>query len=138
MSPIHELKKKPSHDSWGKKTARSNKGLMYMSSKERLREREAERKRASIGAVGGGRLSSDRASEPRPDPILAETPISEEPHSSEGSPSRRDRDRHPSVRGCAAQPAAHTHERTPASGRLGPTRRGPRAGRPSATANRTT
>ena len=80
VSPSPELKRRPSLDSWGKKTGRSTKGLMYMSSKERLREREAERKRASIGAVGGGRLSNDRATEPRPDPFLAETPISEEPH----------------------------------------------------------
>ena len=81
VSPAPELKRRPSLDSWGKKTGRSTKGLMYMSSKERLREKEAERKRASIGAVGGGRLSIDRATEPRPDPFLAETPISEEPHS---------------------------------------------------------
>ena len=81
VSPPPELKRKSSKDSWGKKTGRAHKGLMYMSSKERLREKEAERKRASIGAVGGGRLSSDRATEPKPDPFLAELTISEEPHS---------------------------------------------------------
>ncbi|TPX11505.1 uncharacterized protein E0L32_007716 [Thyridium curvatum] len=79
-SPIPELKERRSHDSWGKKTSRSHKGLMYMSSKERLREKEAEKRRASIGAVGGDRLAVKRALSPRPDPFLAETAISEEPH----------------------------------------------------------
>jgi hypothetical protein len=81
VSPAPELKKKPSLDSWGKKTGRANKGLMYMSSKERLREKEAERKRASVGAVGTARLSTERTGDARqPDPFLAETPISEEPY----------------------------------------------------------
>ncbi|ROT36682.1 alpha/beta-hydrolase [Sodiomyces alkalinus F11] len=60
-----------SRDSWGKKQSRSNKGLMYMSSKERLREREYEKRRASS--------QSDDFVAPRPDPFLAETSISEEP-----------------------------------------------------------
>ncbi|PKS06712.1 hypothetical protein jhhlp_006786 [Lomentospora prolificans] len=79
--PSHpELHKKRSHDSWGKKQGRSHKGLMYMSSKERLRERELEKKRASIGAVGGNGFSPVAIS--RPDPFLAETPITEEVHES--------------------------------------------------------
>ncbi|KAG5982817.1 hypothetical protein E4U55_001311 [Claviceps digitariae] len=79
-----------SHDSWSKKTSGwSSKSIMYMSSKEQLRERESERKRLSgqagssstgeavVGPSGsfhdhgGGKL----------DPILAETAISEEPAS---------------------------------------------------------
>ncbi|KAL2756512.1 hypothetical protein ACRALDRAFT_1081663 [Sodiomyces alcalophilus JCM 7366] len=51
--------------------SRSHMGLMYMSSKERLREREYEKRRTST--------QSDDFITPRPDPFLAETPISEEP-----------------------------------------------------------
>ncbi|EFX00345.1 alpha beta hydrolase fold family [Grosmannia clavigera kw1407] len=80
VSPIPELRRRSSHDSWGKKTARSQKGLMYMSSKERLREKDAEKKRISIGAVGTDRLSSSGAISPRTDAFLAEEPISEESH----------------------------------------------------------
>ena len=76
-SPASELRHQKSQDSWGIKMAgRATKGLMYMSSKERLRDRE-ERKRASVGAAGSERLGSVS---PRPkDPFLAETAISEEP-----------------------------------------------------------
>jgi hypothetical protein len=69
------LRRQRSHDSWGKKTSRNSKGLMYMSSKEALREKEFERKRASVGAVGGG---SNRLASPDPDPLLAESVINEE------------------------------------------------------------
>ncbi|RKU48742.1 hypothetical protein DL546_001291 [Coniochaeta pulveracea] len=75
------LKKQRSHDSWSRAFSRGSKGLMYMSSKEQLRERELEKKRASVGAVGGspnGHLSPRSAE--RQDPFLAETPITEEPH----------------------------------------------------------
>jgi hypothetical protein len=77
----NSLKKQRSHDSWGRAFSRGSKGLMYMSSKEQLRERELEKKRASVGAAGGssnGHLSP-RTTE-RQDPFLAEMPISEEPH----------------------------------------------------------
>jgi hypothetical protein len=63
---------------------------MYMSSKERLREKEFEKKRASIGAVGGGSngpLSPGVNIPARPDPFLAESVINEEPHTD--SPPRR-------------------------------------------------
>jgi hypothetical protein len=52
-----------------------------MSSKERLREKEFEKKRASVGAVGGNPHSSlsGAGASTRPDPFLAETAISEEP-----------------------------------------------------------
>ena len=51
-----------------------------MSSKERLRERELERKRASIGATGGASNGNSpaNATSPRPDPFLAESVINEE------------------------------------------------------------
>ncbi|KAG5999418.1 hypothetical protein E4U54_001855 [Claviceps lovelessii] len=76
-----------SHDSCGKKTGWSSKPIMYMSSKEQLRERESERKRlsgqagastAEAGVGSSGRSIDDHADE-KLDPILAETAISEEP-----------------------------------------------------------
>ncbi|OAA65675.1 alpha beta hydrolase fold family [Niveomyces insectorum RCEF 264] len=90
VSPIPELRRRSSHDSWGKKTGRSHKGLMYMSSKERLREKEADKKRSSIGGGGGGseRLSTSGTVSTRADPFLAETPISEESHTD--SPSTKE------------------------------------------------
>ncbi|KAI1386535.1 alpha/beta-hydrolase [Hypoxylon trugodes] len=80
VPPTPELRKQRSHDSWGKKQARSQKGLMYMSSKERLRASESERKRASSGSIG--QSNSLNGLSPRPDTILAETPIREEPSDS--------------------------------------------------------
>ena len=95
-APAPELKRRRSHDSWGKKTARSQKGLMYMSSRERLRERDIERKRSSIGggssggaAVGSSAVtagSSSNHSGGRGDPFLAETAISEEPGANSDNP----------------------------------------------------
>ncbi|KAM5378815.1 hypothetical protein ACJZ2D_004288 [Fusarium nematophilum] len=85
-APTPELHHQRSHDSWGKKTSRSQKGLMYMSSKERLREREVERKRASggmsassSGALAEGSVHSGGGG--RSDPFFAETAIHEEPPS---------------------------------------------------------
>ncbi|KAH8650094.1 hypothetical protein BX600DRAFT_517310 [Xylariales sp. PMI_506] len=70
LAPTPELHRRRSHDSWGKKSGggRSQKGLMYMSSKERLRASEVERKRSSTGAAGSSL-----------DPSFAEMSISEEP-----------------------------------------------------------
>ncbi|KAL0935818.1 hydrolase [Colletotrichum truncatum] len=82
FAPTPELKRQRSYDSWGKKQGRSHRGLMYMSSKERLRENE-EKKRASIGDRSS---SSFTGLSLRPDPFLAETPISEEPTSNMESP----------------------------------------------------
>ncbi|EPE06224.1 alpha beta hydrolase fold family [Ophiostoma piceae UAMH 11346] len=78
-SPTPDLNRKSSLDSWGRKQARSQKGLMYMSSKERLREKEAEKRRASTGG-SSDRMSIGSAIAPRADPFLAEMPISEESH----------------------------------------------------------
>ncbi|KAK1755411.1 hypothetical protein QBC47DRAFT_299940 [Echria macrotheca] len=72
------LTRQKSHDSWGKKTGRNQRGLMYMSSKERLREKEAEKKRASIGAVGGSSSALNSANGSRLDPLAAESIINEE------------------------------------------------------------
>lgn len=82
------LKRQKSHDSWGKKTGRNQRGLLYMSSKEQLREKEAEKKRASIGAVGNpGGLSSSTGS--RLDPLAAESIISEESPTESSPPTQR-------------------------------------------------
>ncbi|KAI0387722.1 alpha/beta-hydrolase [Hypomontagnella monticulosa] len=94
IPPTPELRKQRSHDSWGKKQSRSSKGLMYMSSKERLRASESERKRVSSGSAGGQSNSLNGLS-PRPDTILAETPIREEPSDSPVKESMQDQN--PSV-----------------------------------------
>lgn len=78
-----ELRNARSHDSWGKKSGRAPKGLMYMTSKERLQENEG-RKRGSMGGNSStiGLASSSnmaRMSNPRTDPFLAQVAISEEP-----------------------------------------------------------
>ncbi|KAM4067136.1 alpha/beta hydrolase fold domain-containing protein [Hirsutella rhossiliensis] len=78
-----DLKPRRSLDSWGRKAARGAKGLKYMTSRERLRERDLDRKRASAGSspvpgqVPGIVLSpGDGPTEaPRPDPLFAETAI---------------------------------------------------------------
>ncbi|KAF9873635.1 hypothetical protein CkaCkLH20_08745 [Colletotrichum karsti] len=74
-APTPELKRQRSYDSWGKKQGRSHRGLMYMSSKEQLREKE-DKKRASFGDRSSNSFTGTSL---RPDPFLAETPISEEP-----------------------------------------------------------
>ncbi|KAJ4369552.1 hypothetical protein N0V85_009099, partial [Neurospora sp. IMI 360204] len=88
------LRRQKSADSWNWRTAgRSQRGLMYMSSKEKLREQEVEKekKRASVigisalvgssitGLVGTGTTSG--SSTPRLDPFSVESIISEEPGS---------------------------------------------------------
>lgn len=81
--PAQELHRQPSQDSWGKRSGRNHKGLMYMSSKEQLRATEAERKRSSFGTVGGGHDGMSGPLSPRQDPSLVDTAISEEPASLE-------------------------------------------------------
>ncbi|KAI1273121.1 Alpha/Beta hydrolase protein [Xylaria sp. FL0933] len=78
VSAPPDLRKQPSQDSWGMKLSRSHKGLMYMSSRERLRASESEKKRAGGGGLAS-KSSSLSNSSPGRDPILAETAISEEP-----------------------------------------------------------
>ncbi|ROV99525.1 hypothetical protein VMCG_06369 [Cytospora schulzeri] len=84
LSPVSspEVKKSGSRDSWGKKSSRSQMGLMYMSSRERLRDNE-ERRRSALGPGGdsndGLRASAmSRTTSPRPDPFFAEMSITEE------------------------------------------------------------
>jgi hypothetical protein len=86
--PTKGLKRMKSSESWGKKQARNSKGLMYMSSKERLRE--SERRRSSTSVAGG--LSRSKSSERLPlpqfssDSFMAETPIREESTADQGEP----------------------------------------------------
>jgi hypothetical protein len=83
LAPTPELRRKSSNDSWGKKQGRNQRGLMYMSSKERLREREHERKRINGPTAGGTTkgLGIDRIPPPLfdADSFMAETAIGEEP-----------------------------------------------------------
>lgn len=89
-APTPELKRRRSHDSWGKKTGRGQMGLLYMSSRERLREKDHDKKRSTGGGSGGGSVggagpgSASNHSGGRGDPFLAETAISEEPSTHHG------------------------------------------------------
>ncbi|KAK6592833.1 hypothetical protein ACHAP3_002808 [Botrytis cinerea] len=76
-APIPKLERKRSTDSWDKKQGRNNKGLMYMSSKERLRENASEKTRNFKG-LGLDRLPISNFDQPT---FMAETPITEEPPS---------------------------------------------------------
>lgn len=86
LSPVSspEVKRQRSYDSWGKKSAaRSQRGLMYMSSKERLRDNE-DRKRVASGTGASANSGLDasamaRTTSPRVDQFLAGTSITEEP-----------------------------------------------------------
>lgn len=88
-APIPELRRKSSGDSWGKKQGRNQRGLMYMSSRERLREKEQEKKRTTVATTGGNAkgLGADRILLPKfeSDSFMAEDAIGEEPE--EASPS---------------------------------------------------
>lgn len=78
-----EVRNQRSSDSWGKKSGRSQGRLMYMSSKERLRDSE-ERKRNLASANNALAASAmARTAGARSDAFLAETPITEEPLSFE-------------------------------------------------------
>ncbi|KAG5951933.1 hypothetical protein E4U53_001968 [Claviceps sorghi] len=94
-----------SHDSWGKKTGWSTRPIMYMSSKEQLRERELERRRLSSGqtdnravdaVVGPSGTIHDHGA--KLDPVLAETTISEEPASHDDTSGVDGKDLHGSPR----------------------------------------
>ncbi|KAI0400630.1 Alpha/Beta hydrolase protein [Xylaria palmicola] len=92
LSAPPDLRKASSQDSWTAKLGRGHKGLMYMSSRERLRAGDSEKKRPGAGGLGLGlglasKSSSFSNASARADQILAETAISEEPaapHPSEG------------------------------------------------------
>ncbi|KAI0202410.1 alpha/beta-hydrolase [Astrocystis sublimbata] len=77
-----DLRKLPSQDSWSAKLGRggrTHKGLMYMSSRERLRATETEKKRNGPARIGLSKSKSFSHSSTRADQFLAETPIREEP-----------------------------------------------------------
>jgi hypothetical protein len=77
-----ELRKQTSSDSWGRSNSRKSKGLMYMSSKEQLSEKEQE-KRSSIGGTASSSkiTTNDRLSLSHfdTDSFMAATAINEEP-----------------------------------------------------------
>lgn len=86
-SPV-ELRKQHSTDSWGKKTGRTSTRLMYMTSKERLRDNEDRKRGAHEGSgphssSGLAASAMARNGTPRLDHFLAETSITEEPPSLE-------------------------------------------------------
>jgi hypothetical protein len=87
QAPFPQLRRKSSSDSWGKKQSRNQKGLMYMSSKERLREREHERKRTS-GGTTPRETSAERLPIQRFDSnsFMAESAIGEEEEPSSTNP----------------------------------------------------
>lgn len=93
--PAHGLQHHRSHDSWGKKTGRSNKGVMYMSSKERLREKEFERKRlpgrSSDSSESYAGAACTMPTRGRVDPVLAEIAIREEPGPHDDAPATKDK-----------------------------------------------
>lgn len=83
ISPVSspEVRKSGKRDSWGKKTSRSQMGLMYMSSRERLRDNE-DRRRSALGAGGDSNdvliaSAMSRTTSPRSDPFFAEMSITE-------------------------------------------------------------
>lgn len=78
-APAPNLERKRSMDSWDKKQGRNQKALMYMSSKERLRDNASEKKRS--GARNFKDLGLDHLAIPGCDQptFMAETPITEEP-----------------------------------------------------------
>lgn len=77
--PAHELRPRRSHDSWGKKISRNSKGLMYMSSKERLRDRADPDRKWTQSASMPLNFGASSVSGSRGDSVLAETTIREEP-----------------------------------------------------------
>lgn len=77
--PDPELRPRRSYDSWGKKTGRRQKDMLYMTSKERLREKDQDRKWAGPSSTVPASATSSVHSGGRADPFLAETTIAEEP-----------------------------------------------------------
>ncbi|KAK4194220.1 hypothetical protein QBC40DRAFT_38656 [Triangularia verruculosa] len=69
----HGLRKQRSFESWGWKNSRSQRSLKYISSKEVLREKEADKKRGSYGTPGHNPPSGSTT--PRLDPLFTESSI---------------------------------------------------------------
>ena len=106
--PRHSLRKQKSYDSWGFKGHRS---LIYMGSKEKLRDKATEKKRASIGAVGGDLNilgSKTEPPTPRLQPSFTDSVINEEPATI-------------ALEASALQPAPVLHDSLPSPGLI-PTR----------------
>ncbi|KFY64836.1 hypothetical protein V496_03027 [Pseudogymnoascus sp. VKM F-4515 (FW-2607)] len=76
-SVTRDLRRRRSSDSWDKKQGRHNKGLLYMSSKERMRE--SERKRSSSSTTRGSGVERLPKQEFDTKSFMSEAPITEEP-----------------------------------------------------------
>lgn len=78
-----ELRHRRSHDSWSRKASRTTKGLMYMSSKERLhdKDRDLDGNRVPVGIASTTSAAGSTHHAGRAESFLADTPIREEPHS---------------------------------------------------------
>ena len=72
-----DLRRRRSSDSWDKKQGRHHKGLLYMSSKERMRE--SERKRSSSSTTRGSGVERLPKQEFDTKSFMSEAPITEEP-----------------------------------------------------------
>ncbi|KAK5996795.1 hypothetical protein PT974_02138 [Cladobotryum mycophilum] len=72
-APTPDLKPRRSVDSWGKRASRGSKSLIYMNSKERLRDTDKKRGSGQATPVGPSSIHSGG----RADPFLAENAISE-------------------------------------------------------------
>ncbi|CAG8972255.1 hypothetical protein HYALB_00001653 [Hymenoscyphus albidus] len=87
--PVPELRRKPSSDSWGKKQSRQRKGLMYMSSKERLRDKEIDRQKGSSGTARDPNIDNHLPIPSfDPDTFMVGTAIGEEPEEFPTKPAR--------------------------------------------------
>ncbi|KAF4122260.1 alpha/beta hydrolase fold [Geosmithia morbida] len=81
VTPDQPLRGRRSQDSWGRRTSsRSYKGLMYMTSRERLRDNEERKVTSSSASLGAASVHSGCG---KADPFLAESAISEEPSASD-------------------------------------------------------
>ncbi|KAI1320867.1 alpha/beta-hydrolase [Xylariaceae sp. FL0255] len=72
------LRNSRSQESWGAKLGRGNKGLTYMSSRERLRANDSEKIRSN-SVVAGSKSNSLTSTTVRPDHVLSKISIREEP-----------------------------------------------------------
>lgn len=96
VTPDQTLRGRRSQDSWGRRaSSRSYKGLMYMTSRERLRDNEERKATSSSASLGAASVHSGCG---KADPFLAETAISEEPSASDSPSVNNVKDAAPSSR----------------------------------------
>jgi hypothetical protein len=76
-----------------KRSSRAHRGLMYMSSRERLKAKDADRKRASLQSIETMTSPTEAPRKPTPQHFATEDTIKEEPVNAESS---REAQKHPS------------------------------------------